>query len=153
MPSFNRIVLLGNLTRDPQIKNLPSSTTVADFGLAMTRRFRTKSGEEREDVCFIDCAAFGKQAEVIAQYCRKGRSLLVEGRLKYDAWDDKDTGSRRSKISVVVENFQFMSARDESPSASVTGRQQPLEQGDARPAPASPIDPDKRHFDEAEIPF
>src|SRR3954468_2769654 len=108
MPSFNRVTLIGNLTRDPQIKHLPSNTTVADFGLAMSRRYKTQAGEDREEVCFIDCSAFGKQADVIGQYCRKGKQLFVEGRLKYDTWDDKMGGGRRSKVSVVVENFQFL---------------------------------------------
>lgn len=110
MPSFNRVTLMGNLTRDPQVKQLPN-TTVAEFGLAMSRRFRSGDGEDREDVCFVDCAAFGKQAEVIAQYCTKGRPLFVEGRLKFDTWDDR-AGGKRSKVSVVVENFQFLGSRD-----------------------------------------
>src|SRR5947209_3738853 len=112
MPSFNRVTLIGNLTRDPQVKHLPSNTIVAEFGLAMSRRFRTQSGEDREDVCFVDCAAFGKQAEVIQEYCRKGKQLFVEGRLKYDVWDDKAGHGKRSKLSVVVENFQFLGSRD-----------------------------------------
>jgi single-strand DNA-binding protein len=107
MPSFNRVTLMGNLTRDPQLKQLPSSTTVAEFGLAISRRFRTQTGDDREEVCFIDCTAFGRQAETIGQYMQKGRPILVEGRLKYDTWDDKN-GGKRSKLSVVVENFQFL---------------------------------------------
>lgn len=107
MPSFNRVTLMGNLTRDPLLKQLPSSTTVAEFGLAISRRFRTQSGEDREEVCFVDCTAFGRQAETIGQYCRKGRPLLVDGRLKYDTWDDKG-GGKRNKLSVVVETFQFL---------------------------------------------
>jgi single-strand DNA-binding protein len=81
---------------------------VAEFGLAMNRKFKTQAGEDRDEVCFIDCAAFGKQAEVIGQYCTKGKPLLVEGRLKFDQWDDKTSGQKRSKVSVVVENFQFI---------------------------------------------
>jgi single-strand DNA-binding protein len=118
MPSFNRVTLIGNLTRDPQVKHLPNNTVVAEFGLAMSRRFRTQSGEEREDVCFVDCAAFGKQAEVIQEYCRKGKQLFVEGRLKYDVWDDKAGNGKRSKLSIVVENFQFLGSRDGDGDAS-----------------------------------
>ena len=114
MASHNRVSLIGNLTRDPQIKQLPSNTTVADFGLAMIRRYKTSGGEEKEEVCFIDCAAFGKQADVIGQYCKKCKQLFIEGRLKYDVWDDKAGAGKRSKISVVVENFQFLGGRDES---------------------------------------
>ncbi|MDB5296572.1 MAG: single-strand binding protein [Phycisphaerales bacterium] len=113
MPSFNRVTLIGNLTRDPQVKQLPGSATeVAEFGLAVNRRFRTQAGEDREEACFVDCTAFGRQAQTIGQYCQKGRPLLVEGRLKYDAWDDK-SGGKRSKLTVVVENFQFLGRQAE----------------------------------------
>lgn len=112
MSSFNKVILMGNLTRDPQVKQLPSNTTVADFGLAVNRRYKLQSGEEREEVLFVDCAAFGKQADVISQYCKKGKALFVEGRLKLDTWEDKMGGGHRSKITVVVENFQFVGGRD-----------------------------------------
>src|SRR5881275_1103422 len=108
MSSFNKVILLGNLTRDPQVRQLPGNSVVADFGLACNRKFRTAAGEDREEVAFVDCSAFGKQAEVIQQYCTKGKPLFVEGRLKYDTWDDKNGGGKRSKLSVVVENFQFL---------------------------------------------
>mgnify|MGYP001202585794 CR=1 FL=1 len=111
MPSVNRVILAGHLTRDPQSKQLPSQTTVTEFGLAMNRKFRTKDGDNREEVTFVDCAAFGKQAEVIQQYCQKGKAILVEGRLKLDQWEDKQ-GGKRSKLSVVVENFQFLGGPD-----------------------------------------
>src|SRR4051794_13468279 len=84
MPSFNRVTLIGNLTRDPETRDLPSGTTLCEFGLAMTRHFKTAGGDDREETCFIDCTAFGKQAEVLSQYLAKGRPLFVEGRLKYD---------------------------------------------------------------------
>ncbi len=80
MPSFNRVTLMGNLTRDPQLKQLPSSTTVAEFGLAISRRFRTQTGDDREEVCFVDCTAFGRQADTIGQYMQKGRPILVDTR-------------------------------------------------------------------------
>ena len=130
MPSFNRVTLMGNVTRDPQIKHLPSNTTVADFGLAMSRRYKTAAGEDREEVCFVDCSAFGRQAEVIGQYCRKGKPLFVEGRLKFDQWDDKTSGARRNKISVVVENFQFVGGPGdgENGPAPLTGRQHTLDE-------------------------
>jgi len=111
--SFNKVMLMGNLTRDPQVKQLPSNTTVVEFGLAVSRRFKTASGEDREEVAFVDCSAFGRQAETISQFCTKGKPLFIEGRLKYDTWDDKGGAGKRSKLSVVVENFQFLpSARD-----------------------------------------
>ncbi|QOV87858.1 single-stranded DNA-binding protein [Humisphaera borealis] len=112
MASFNRVMLLGNLTRDPQLKFLPSQTPVAEFGLAMNRKFRTQQGEDREEVTFVDCSAFGRQAEVINQYCQKGKQIFIEGRLKLDTWDDKQGGGKRSKLSVVVENFTLLGGRD-----------------------------------------
>ncbi len=108
MASFNKVILLGNLTRDPQLKYLPSQTAVAEFGLACNRKFKTQSGEEREEVTFIDCTAFGRQAEIINQYCQKGRPLFIDGRLKYDSWEDKQGGGKRSKVTVVIENFQLL---------------------------------------------
>src|SRR3954470_2760640 len=111
MPGFNRVLLMGNLTRDVVIKQLPSQTQVAEFGLAINRKFRTPAGEDRVDTVFVDCAAFGKTGETIARYCRKGRPLFVEGRLRFDAWEDKQ-GAKHSKLSVVVESFQFVGAPD-----------------------------------------
>lgn len=156
MANFNRVTLIGNLTRDPQIKHLPSNTTVADFGLATSRRFRTQSGEDREEVCFVDCAAFGKQAEVIGEYCRKGKSLFVEGRLKYDVWDDKAGHGKRSKLSIVVENFQFLNNRDgDNPRAHHTAELPGFESQDRGPKvkrESSPFDREEV-FQEADIPF
>jgi|GEM_PF-1188391 len=98
MSSFNRVTLIGNLTRDPQVKHFPNSLVIAEFGLAMSRRYRTQGGEDREEVCFVDCTAFGKQAQVISEYARKGRQLFIEGRLKYDVWEDKSGHGKRSKL-------------------------------------------------------
>jgi single-strand DNA-binding protein len=112
MASFNKVILMGNLTRDPQLKYLPSQTAVAEFGLAMNRKFRTQQGEDREEVTFVDCAAFGKTADVINQYFTKGKPIFIEGRLKFDSWEDKQGGGKRSRLTVVVENFQFVGGRD-----------------------------------------
>jgi len=114
MSGFNKVILLGNLTRDPELRYLPSQTAVADFGLATNRRYRTKEGEDREETVFVELTAFGKQAETLHQFCRKGRQLMVEGRLKYDQWEDKDTKAKRSRLSVIVENFQFVGSRDQA---------------------------------------
>jgi single-strand DNA-binding protein len=114
MPSFNKVVLMGNLTRDPQLKHLPSNLVVAEFGLACNRRYRTAAGDDKEEVAFVDCTAFGRQAETIGQYCTKGKPLFVEGRLKYDTWDDKAGAGKRSKLSVVVENFQFIGGKGDT---------------------------------------
>jgi len=118
MANVNRVILIGNLTRDPQLRYLPSQMPVAEFGLAINHKFKTASGEQREEVCFIDCTAFGKAGELINQYCQKGKQLYVEGRLKYDTWEDKNGGGKRSKHVVVVDNFQFLGGRDGAGSAA-----------------------------------
>jgi single-strand DNA-binding protein len=115
MPSVNKVIIVGNLTRDPVTKQLPTQSMVTEFGLAMNRKFKAPDGEDREEVCFVDCAAFGRQAEVIQKYCKKGKSLYVEGRLRYDSWDDKNGHGKRSKLSIVVENFQFLGGKEDQP--------------------------------------
>src|SRR3954452_15982529 len=112
MASYNKVLLMGNLTRDPALKYLPNQTPVVDFGVACNRKFKTQSGEEREEVTFVDCSVFGRTAEVINQYCQKGKPIFIEGRLKYDQWEDKQGGGKRSKLSVHIDNFQFIGGRD-----------------------------------------
>ncbi len=107
MASFNKVILAGNLTRDPQVSMLPSNTPVCEFGLATNRKWRSQSGEMKEEVCFVDCRAFGRQAETLGQYMSKGKPILIEGRLKFEQWEAKD-GGKRSRLSVVVETFQFL---------------------------------------------
>lgn len=107
MASFNKVILLGNLTRDPQLSYLPSQTAVVEIGLAVNRKFKKQDGSQGEEVCFVDCQMFGKRAEVINKYCKKGNPLFVEGRLKFDSWQGQD-GTKRSKLRVMVENFEFM---------------------------------------------
>jgi single-strand DNA-binding protein len=111
MASFNKVILAGNLTRDPELRTFASGTVVTKIGLAVSRRFTDKNGEQREETLFVDVDAFGKQAETIAKYCAKGRPLLVEGRLKLDQWDDKTSGEKRSKLGVVLESFSFIDSR------------------------------------------
>ena len=113
MASFNKVILLGNLTRDPELRYTPKGTAVARLGLAVNRRYTVDGGEQREETTFIDVDAFGKQAELIAQYLRKGNPLFMEGRLKLDQWDDKTTGQKVSKLRVVLEGFQFVGGRQE----------------------------------------
>ena len=99
---------MGNLTRDPQLSYTPNQTAVIDFGLATNRRWTGQDGSQREETCFVDCRMFGKRAEVINKYCKKGNPLFVEGRLTFDTWEAQD-GSKRSKHRVTVENFEFIS--------------------------------------------
>ncbi|MBW8038745.1 MAG: single-stranded DNA-binding protein [Planctomycetes bacterium] len=107
MSNFNKVLLMGNLTRDPQLSYLPSQTAVVEFGLAVNRKWTSRDGEKKEETCFVDCRAFGRTAENINKYMSKGRPLFVEGRLTFDTWTAQD-GSKRSKHRVTVENFQFI---------------------------------------------
>lgn len=165
MANFNKVLLIGNLTRDPQMRMLPSQTAVVDFGLAVNRRWRTPQGEDREEVCFVDCSAFGRQAETIKQYCQKGKQLFIEGRLKFDSWEDKQGGGKRSKLSVVVENFQFLGSREgggsaggddssQLPPARPTQQRGPRSAGGGN-APTTPEQPfgDEQKFNDEDIPF
>lgn len=126
MPSFNSVHLMGNLTRDPSLKHLPSGTSCAEFGIAMNSRYKTKDGEEKEDVTFVDCTAFGRTAEVINEHMKKGKPIFIDGRLKFDSWEDKEGGGKRSKLSVIVENFQFVGDKrdDEQPAKPPAQRPQ-----------------------------
>lgn len=106
MANFNKIILFGRLTREPELTYLPSQTPVVEFGIATSRKFKGNDGQMREDTCFVDCRMYGKRAEVIQKYVHKGDPLLVEGRLTFDRWEAQD-GSKRSKHRVFVENFDF----------------------------------------------
>ena len=108
MPSLNKVLLMGNLTRDPELRVTPKGTPICQFGLAINRQFKMESGESREEVIFVDIEAWGKQGETIAKYCTKGKPLYVEGRLKLDQWEDKNTKEKRSRMRVVLEQFQFL---------------------------------------------
>ena len=108
MADYNKVILLGRLTRDPELRYTPSGQALAKIGLAVGRKYYNKQTQQSvEETTFVDCDAWGKQAELLNQYMRKGRQLFVEGRLKFDSWETKE-GQRRSKLSVVIENFQFV---------------------------------------------
>src|SRR3954468_11415526 len=123
MASFNKVILAGNLTRDPELRYTPKGTAVARLGLACNRKWKSETGEMKEEVTFVDIDAFGKQAETIGQYLKKGRPILIEGRLRYETWDDKQTNQKRSRLGVVLESFQFMDSRPEG--AQGNGGQRP----------------------------
>lgn len=108
MASFNKVILVGNLTRDPELRYTPKGTAVAKIGLAVNRVWTSESGEKKEEVTFVDVDVFGRTAENVGQYMRKGRPILIEGRLKLDQWDDKQTGQKKSKLGVVAETVQFL---------------------------------------------
>ncbi|MHC4663392.1 MAG: single-stranded DNA-binding protein [Planctomycetota bacterium] len=126
MANFNKVILVGNLTRDPDLKYIPSGTAVCEFGIAVNRNFKGKDGDQREEVSYFDIEAWGRQAEVVNQYLSKGRPILIEGRLKQNRWETKE-GQKRSKIRVVLEQFQFIGGKGDG-----GGRQQSVP--DEKPA-------------------
>jgi single-strand DNA-binding protein len=138
MASFNKVILMGNLTRDPELRYTPKGTAIAKIGLAVNRVWTNEAGEKKEEVTFIDVDVFGRTAENVGQYMRKGRPLLVEGRLKLDQWDDKATGAKRSKLGVIAETVQFLgSPAGEGGAAGAPAAPRPARAAAAPSAPAS----------------
>jgi single-strand DNA-binding protein len=155
MPSLNKVLLMGNLTRDPELRVTPKGTPICQFSLAINRQFKMESGESREEVIYVDVEAWGKQGETISKYCTKGRPLFVEGRLRLDQWEDKNTKEKRSRMKVVLENFQFLGdgrgaggaaagggGGEFDQSASPEKYSPPSRQAAAKPAPQENIDED-----------
>ena len=137
MSSYNKVIMMGNLTRDPQLSYLPSQTAIVEFGLATNRKWKGNDGQEKEEVCFIDCRMYGKRAEIISKYCTKGNPLLIEGHLVFDQWDAQD-GSKRSKHRINVDSFTFM----DHAQRNVTQTQS-----------SSQTEPEPEPIDEDSIPF
>jgi single-strand DNA-binding protein len=155
MASFNRVILAGNLTRDPELRYTPKGTAVSRITLAVNRTYQTETGERKEEVAFIDVDVWGRQAETIAQYMRKGRPLLVEGRLKLDTWEDKNTHQKQSKLKVVLESFAFIDSRsggaEGSGGAPEAPRPRPAQA--SAPAPAADAPNDGPPPEEDDVPF
>lgn len=114
MPNLNKVMLIGTLTRDPEVKFTPKGTAVADVGIAINHPF-TANGEKREETTFVDVELWGKTAELAGEYLKKGKPVFIEGRLKLETWDDKTTGQKRSKMKVVGESMQFLGSKDSAP--------------------------------------
>lgn len=129
---YNKIILWGNLTRDPQLSYTPNQTPVVDFGMATNRKWKGQDGEQKEEVCFVDCRMFGKRAETINKYLDKGMPLLIEGRLTFDQWEAQD-GAKRSKHRITVENFQFVPDGNKQQKRQGTQGQEPQNPDDDIP--------------------
>lgn len=114
MASYNRVILIGNLTADPELRQTQSGTSICRFSIAVNRSFAGRDGDKREETCFVEVDSFGKAAENIAKYFFKGSPIFIEGRLRQDNWEDKETGKARSKTLVALERFEFLSAKDAS---------------------------------------
>jgi single-strand DNA-binding protein len=135
MASYNKVLLMGNLTRDPEVRYTPKGTALANLGLAVNRVWTTESGEQKEEVTFVDIEVWGRQAETAGQYLAKGRPVFVEGRLKLDSWEDKESGQKRNKLKVVAERVQFLGA----PRGGAEFKDQPpSDEGPARPTGRGP---------------
>ena len=152
MANLNRVFLMGNLTRDPELRYLPSNTPVVKIGVAVNRRWRNQQGEQQEETTFVDCESFGRQAEVINQYLRKGRPIFVEGRLRLDQWQDKE-GNNRSRMKVVIENFQFVDSRSGDDGGGGQGGSSEPRGGANEPPPGPPMSDPHQPVPEDDIPF
>ena len=154
MANFNKVILAGNLTRDPELRYTPKGTAIARIGLAINRSWTSETGEKKEEVTFVDVDAFGKTAEIIGQYFKKGRPILMEGRLRYETWDDKQTNQKRSKLGVVMESFQFMdSQRTGEPGAAPSAPSAPRSRPSAPAASAPESEPDVAPHEGDDVPF
>lgn len=130
MPSLNKCFLIGNCTRDPEVRYTPKGTPVAEIGLAVNRNYKTEDGQNREEVTFVDVVCWNKQATVAGQYLQKGQPVFIEGRFQLDSWEDKQTGQKRSRLRVVADNLQLLGSRDKpqranTPSSAPTGTSKP----------------------------
>ena len=156
MASFNKVILVGNLTRDPELRYTPKGMAIAKIGVAVNRVWTNEAGEKKEEVTFVDVDVFGRTAENVGQYMRKGRPILIEGRLRLDQWDDKQTGQKKSKLGVVAETVQFLG----SPTGSTEGgapasrpARPAAPAATAAPAPvAEPVEGDAPHEGD-DVPF
>lgn len=129
MPSFNKVILMGNLTRDPEIKYTPKGTAIADIGLAINRTWKNDAGEKQEDCTFVNVTLWGRTAEIVGEYCHKGDPLHVEGRLQLDQWDDKKTGDKRSALKVIGEHIQLIASKGSRQREEGADRRQEPQQG------------------------
>ena len=133
MAYLNKVFLIGNLTRDPELRTTPKGTAICSFGLAVNRQYRDESGTAKDETTFVDIEAWGKHGELVAKYLTKGKPCMVEGRLRFDEWQDKTSGQKRSKLKVVLDNVQFLGGKTDGEPARVSEQAAPNE----RPAQAT----------------
>ncbi len=154
MASFNKVILLGNLTRDPEVRYTPKGSAVCDLGLAVNRQYTLDSGEKREEVTYVDVVLWARLAEIAGEYLKKGRPVFVEGRLQLDTWDDKQSGQKRSKLRVIGETMQLLGSRPPGTGAASESSEQDRQ---SRPSAKSAAPPPKSGAlaepDDDEIPF
>ncbi len=154
--SFNKVILVGNLTRDPEVRYTPKGSAVCDLGLAVNRQYSLEGGEKREEVTFIDVVLWARLAEIAGEYLKKGRPVLIEGRLQLDTWDDKQSGQKRSKLRVIGETMQLLGSRQGGGDDEGGGGYSGGGGGYSKPAAKSsapPPRPARAEPDDDEIPF
>jgi single-strand DNA-binding protein len=158
MANVNKVILIGNVTRDPEVKFTPKGSAVADVGLAINRNYTLDNGEKREETIFVDVELWGRLAEIAGEYAKKGRPIYIEGRLRMDTWEDKTSGQKRSRMKVVGENLQLLGSRPSSggssggPEEEGGGHHESRPQRTTRPAPAQQQPPKSSEPDD-DIPF
>jgi len=152
MASFNKVILLGNLTRDPEVRYTPKGSAVCDLGIAVNRVYTTEGGERREEVTFVDVVLWARLAEIAGEYLRKGRPVFIEGRLQMDSWDDKQTGQKRTKLRVVGESMQLLGSRPGGAGGETTDEDRPGSGAAAKTTPP-PKSAKQTEPDDDEIPF
>lgn len=154
MANLNKVMLIGNLTRDPELRYTPKGTAVAEISLAINRTWTNEQGQKQEDTTFVEVTLWSRQAEIAQQYLTKGSPCYIEGRLQLDSWDDKETGKKRSKLRVIGENFQFLAGKGGAPQGdgSPQAGRPPQQQRSAPPQGASAA-PSGEFQEEDDIPF
>src|SRR5437588_8581371 len=150
MASFNKVILLGNLTRDPEVRYTPKGSAVCDLGIAVNRQFTLDSGEKREEVTYVDVVLWSRLAEIAGEYLKKGRPIFIEGRLQLDTWDDKQSGQKRSKLRVIGETMQLLGRPPGAGSAAEGGEARESRSTKAAPPPKAGAAAEP---DDDEIPF
>src|SRR5204862_3916363 len=150
MASFNKVILLGNLTRDPEVRYTPKGTAVTELGMAVNRVYTAESGEKREETTFVDITLWGRTAEIAGEYLKKGRPVFIEGRLQLDTWDDKQSGQKRSKLKVIGEGLQLIGSRPGGGGGGAGDEDRSAALRSSKPAPPKAV---PSNLDEDEIPF
>lgn len=151
MASLNKVMLIGNVTRDPEVKYTPKGSAVADIGLAINRNYTNQAGEKVEETVFVDVELWGRLAEIAGEYAKKGRPIFVEGRLRIDSWEDKQSGQKRSRLKVVGEGLQLLGSRQGGGGGEYEGGDAPPAKSFSKPAPSSR--PPAPSQDDDDIPF
>jgi single-strand DNA-binding protein len=153
MASFNKVILLGNLTRDPEVRYTPKGSAVCDLGIAINRQYTLDSGEKREEVTYVDVVLWSRLAEIAGEYLKKGRPVFIEGRLQLDTWDDKQSGQKRSKLRVIGETMQLLGSRPAGTGGASESSEEDRQSRAGKTTPPPPKTAAAAEPDEDEIPF